>query len=1104
MAVLSAFVRPSISLEPGSAHRDRERRGSPDNDDDKPIKTLLELVAFNAIHNPKHLFCLQELKTAARLRSITFEQLARAVDSCAIHLSRLLALDESSSVVEADGKLPAPVGLFMGSDIGIFINLLALMKLAVPFALFSARLSPAAIAHLIEQTRTGSLLVTSQTKRAADSAMSLLEARQYPALGCSEAIALEACLHWSDEDSSSPAQARYRRSLEVVDEQKCGTVILHSSGSTGLPKPIYHCRKYLMVYATCHLYPRNAVVAGTCVSTLPLFHGFGLLAPLLSLSIGKPCSLPALSTIPTASSTMKLIEKAGATCLMTVPSILEDLLKYQGGSALHALRELAFVACGGGPMKISVAEALSAQGVRLLNHCGTTELGGLAPIFDPTPEYDWRYFRLRRDLDIRVESVKDSSDTVKIVGRPFGWEHDFIVQDFLQPNPRAPSSEYRFLGRADELIVMANGEKVRPALLEETVAEDPHVRAAIAFGTSRDQLGMLIEAAPGLDLDTADKSGVSAFIDAIWPSVQQGNEVVERHGKVSKSMIIVTSASSRPLHRTAKGSLARKEILEAFATEIDATYENSKMDYGGAPPSFMDLEATTSYVRNVVHYVLDILPDDDMVRDDDDFFEMGMDSRQATMLRQILSSSRTIRDEAEDPATMLVSPDFVHAHPSINLITQALMQQSRLPCSEKDSNTSRGATMLGLLGKYSSIIDSLAKSSLTIRDRVLLPPNERIVLLTGSTGSLGSSILHSLVRDPSVSQVLCLNRKAPVMSANKGRDMRMRQVKANEKTGLTLSANAWRNIRLMEAIFDRPRFGLEVDEYNALKSATHIIHNAWPMDFHRSLGSFETHIQALCSIIDLALHSTITCTPRILFTSSIAVVARYPDEVGKAAVPEHMMSERPGVTAPFGYAEAKWVCEQLIHRAMSVHPHTLEASIVRVGQLSGSTVAGSWNSAEHIPAMCKSSQTLRALPDIHGTLSWIPVDVAGQTMKEILLQSVEPLAPAYHLENPRRQQWHTIVLNLKAALEHEHRREIAVVPWETWLELVRTGPDPDRNPALKVERFLKEEFRALASGEVVLDTTGAQRVAPSLASAPEISPNLITKYVAFWRATGFL
>lgn len=60
-----------------------------------------------------------------------------------------------------------------------------------------------------------------------------------------------------------------------------------------------------------------------------------------------------------------------------------------------------------------------------------------------------------------------------------------------------------------------------------------------------------------------------------------------------------------------------------------------------------------------------------------------------------------------------------------------------------------------------------------------------------------------------------------------------------------------------------------------------------------------------------------------------------------------------------GYAESKWVGEQIIAKAGKAT--ALKSVIVRVGQLSGG-LNGAWNSKEWVPALVQSAAVVNCFP----------------------------------------------------------------------------------------------------------------------------------------------
>ena len=328
-----------------------------------------------------------------------------------------------------------------------------------------------------------------------------------------------------------------------------------------------------------------------------------------------------------------------------------------------------------------------------------------------------------------------------------------------------------------------------------------------------------------------------------------------------------------------------------------------------------------------------------------------------------------------------------------------------------------------------------------------------VVVLTGGTGSLGSHILAHLTSLPSVTRVICLVRP------HQSEDPHDRLLQATENKGINMSQNDWSKVEIIQSICSAPFLGLKQDDYARLcGQITHIVHSAWPMDFKWKLVSFKAQFRSLQNLLKLArdTHQVYPMIrPRLLFISSIATVGQYGNVHGKCLVPEDPISDIR-CTNPFGYGEAKLVCEKIVEKVARTHSRELQAAVIRAGQIAGSTKSGFWNTNEHFPAIIKSSQQIAALPKLDGvcfhysitfntvaaliviqTLSWLPVDLAAQTICDILLTD-HPIESIYHLENPIRQSWHDC---LSAMASELGLMETNILSFIVWFETVCSIPD---------------------------------------------------------------
>jgi long-subunit acyl-CoA synthetase (AMP-forming) len=123
----------------------------------------------------------------------------------------------------------------------------------------------------------------------------------------------------------------------------------------------------------------------------------------------------------------------------------------------------------------------------------------------------------------------------------------------------------------DDVLILANGEKVVPGPTEGALLAHPFVHGAVMFGRERNQVGILLEPTESHAFDPTDESALAAFRNAVWATVSQANAAAPAFGRVYKEMILVTNPN-KPLPRAAKGTINRKAAIKAYEQEIDAMY----------------------------------------------------------------------------------------------------------------------------------------------------------------------------------------------------------------------------------------------------------------------------------------------------------------------------------------------------------------------------------------------------------------------------------------------------------------------------------------------------------------------------------------------------
>lgn len=375
---------------------------------------------------------------------------------------------------------------------------------------------------------------------------------------------------------------------------------------------------------------------------------------------------------------------------------------------------------------------------------------------------------------------------------------------------------------------------------------------------------------------------------------------------------------------------------------------------------------------------------------------------------------------------------------------------------------------------------------------------DQCVVVTGATGDLGSHLVAYFAALPHVRSIVCLNRY-------NSREATLRQREALTSRGLSLGLDALSKLKVFETDTSKPMLGLPSSAYEHLAdNVTHIVHNAWPLSLTRPVKGFESQFKVMRNLISLASEAASKRLqgPKIAFQfiSSLTTVAYFPIWSGNARVPEERVTVES--VLPIGYADAKLVCERMLEETLEKQPERFRPMTVRIGQIAGSNITGQWKTNGVLAFMVKSAQTLRAIPNFQGDLSWCPVDDTAVALGELLVSNVQPY-PIYHIENPSRQPWREMILVLAAALDIPRSN---IIPFQEWVQRVRQFPGSMEadNPSGRNVEFFDQNFVLLACGGMILDTAKSTEHSRTLRARGPISDDLVRKYIRSWKEMGFL
>lgn len=267
--------------------------------------------------------------------------------------------------------------------------------------------------------------------------------------------------------------------------------------------------------------------------------------------------------------------------------------------------------------------------------------------------------------------VKKGFPSLKMSDRPDG---SYGTKDIFRPHPdnlpgsdtRADKAKWKYVGRQGDIIVLVNGENADPTPIENAVLQNPNVEMALAFGAGYERLGLLIVAS-----EKAANMSKEDLVKSISPELEKGNALAADYAKISADDIIVKPAGT-PYPLTAKMTLQRPIMHRMFAEDIEAHYDARDAVHG-------DKEFADENIRDVVRQAVEQermrqLDDGEGFDDDTDFFAMGMDSLQSSLVRRQLVRRIPLPEGAR------LATNIVFEYPTVNLLSGHIqdVRQKRL------------------------------------------------------------------------------------------------------------------------------------------------------------------------------------------------------------------------------------------------------------------------------------------------------------------------------------------------------------------------------------------------------------------------------------------
>ncbi|KAK6372383.1 putative NRPS-like protein biosynthetic cluster [Lithohypha guttulata] len=977
----------------------------------------------------------------------TFKEIRNVVSATAALLSQQLQAPDTQTV-----------GILADSSPDFLFAWLGCLWLGHPVLLIAPQCSSSAIAHLCQACNVSILLVDEKHEDLAKAACEIPTENNHLSHTSLPSTPLDIGSEKRSNESQQPARSSQRDDIAYLH---------HTSGtSSGLPKPIPQTQN-----GAVGVLPALDGKNQATFTTTPLYHGGPADIFRAWTSSAMIWLFPSQSLPITAKNVVQCLEVAERSAAQgttpsvkyftSVPYILQMMAADPEG--LKHLQGMDLVGVGGAALPADVGDQLVQQNVNLVSRFGSAEVGFLLSSHrEYEKDKEWQYLRQSQkvtqiDFEARDEGLHElivKADWPHMAKR--NHEDGSYSTSDLFARHSSITNGWKYHSRADSQLTLITGKKFDPSPLEDALAASSTLLSnVLVFGNGQPYPGALLFRSN----DAKDKSD-SDIINEIAPNVERLNTENQSHARIPRSMLIPMPYDESPLEKSSKGTILRNKAVERYASNIEQSYNAVQVD--GTQVSDEKVPET---ILGLIETIVGKEKGADL-RLDVDLFSHGVDSVACVQIRHGLRP--LVPKETQLPLTVV--EDSVTVAGLSETIIKLRHGQA------EDTKNDQRHRIVDVVKEFTRLDDSRPVETMTDGFTTVVEPPGKTVLLTGPTGSLGSNVLHQLLRRTDINRLYLLVRGATPQAA------RERVVKALTSRNLPLPDDFDQKVTILQCKLSDPDLGIPFSDYSTLQSDVDIVlHLAWSVNFLLSLQSFTPHFAAIQNLLNLCLSSTQRRPPRLVFCSSVAAVSNDPSFTtpNTTNVPENLIADI-AASSQTGYGLSKLTAELCLARAATSIPSLRNRiTILRVGQLSGDTEHGIWSKSEAYPQILATAKiTDGTLPDLGSEekLTWLPVDVAAKAFVEasFVESSMIGGVPTEHVKHKQGEQPEMVAQLTNGA--NEKAKDTMTIDIDAVKVLHLVNPDAERT----FTDFVRKLQTLLQSNNTEKDTKSSQiRLVPA-------------------------
>ncbi|KAG2790604.1 hypothetical protein JG687_00004226 [Phytophthora cactorum] len=633
-----------------------------------------------------------------------------------------------------------------------------------------------------------------------------------------------------------------------------------------------------------------------------------------------------------------------------------------------------------------------------------------------------------------------------------------------------PNGHLELIGRCD-FMVKIRGYSVVLGAVESALAQHPLVSTSV----------VLTEGDEG-----EDKRLVAYIVPEDWEKVPSASNLREfLKEKLPHYAIpsVFVQLDALPIN-SASGKLDRKKMP---SIEEAKKLRNESIDLSVDPANLPQTE-TEKKLASIWSELLR-LENDSVLHREASFFDVGGHSLLSTRL---VSSIRDTFGVHLTLADILSSPELCAIASRID--------QSLGGTQDSSAKTEAEKTEKKVVLPLEAVLDASVYPAATRKagysryrvEMVSLPP--RNLFLTGATGFLGVHLLYALLKY-STSVVFCLVRAA------------------DEDAAMDRIRNALKEFALLDEaqkfhLEDRvipvpgnlaqPLLGLDADTFKMLATEIDaILHNGADVNLVKPYSSLKSvNVLGTQEVLRLAVTNGLAKT-RVKPVHYISTNGVFPSTLAAPKFLETADLSELSDQLENGYAQSKWVAEQMCHEAAH---RGLPVSILRPGNMAPSSLTGQWNASDFIYLLLKGCASLGAVP---ARSDWYfdmtPVDYAAHAIVHFAaLHPVEALGQTLHIQNPSLPVKSDAFFEfVKAAMASKQLAAVEYAEWKCSLHQAASKTDVP----LELQKLAAgiDSFEIYFQSDKVFDSTlSAELLQAAGISCPTINKALLATYTAKW------